>query len=190
MVYAIEWFKMDIDKDICLILMEPSLQDEYVALVNRNRDHLTRWLPWVNNMQSKEDAVTFIERTRKQWFNHEGFTAGIMYRGKLCGVAGYNSLNRKQKHVALGYWLDKDHQGKGIMTKVVAYLLHYAFTAMDMNRVEVRTEVDNSKSRAIPERLGFIEEGVARQSAIVNGCYIDHMIYSLLKSEWKKMQFG
>jgi len=157
---------------------------EYLDLVNQNRSELRRWLPWVDSVKSKEDALAFIQRTRKQWVNDEGFTAGILYKGQLSGIAGFNSLNRKQKHVAIGYWLGTSYQGKGIMTKVCSHLVQYAFTAMGMNRIEIRTAVHNPKSRSIPERLGFTQEGIARQSAWVNERCIDYVVYSLLAEEW------
>jgi len=179
---------MEIEPDLAIALLEPSDCDAYLAMVNRNRDHLSRWLPWLDRMHTREDALAFIDRTRRQWVALDGFTAGIQYKGRLGGIAGFNTVNRQHQHLAIGYWLDQDLQGKGIMTKVCTYLVRYAFEVMGMNRIELRTEVDNVKSRAIPERLGFIHEGVARQSNLVNGRYVDHAVYSLLADEWKKKQ--
>lgn len=179
------FFQHLIETNLAIALLEPRDSDAYLELVNRNRDHLRRWLPWVDDMNTRADALAFIERTRRQWVEQEGFTAGIVCAGKLSGIAGFNSLLRRQRQVAIGYWLDKDVQGKGVMTKVCKTLVDYAFSVMGMHRIELRTEADNIRSRAIPERLGFVFEGIARQANLVQGRYVDHVVYSLLSDEWK-----
>ena len=179
-------FKMYVDPHIDLTLLEPYMAEEYLALVEQNREHLQTWLPWPRQMRSTDDAMHFIARTRKQWVQDEGFTAGVLYKGELCGIAGYNSLNRKQGHIALGYWLGQAYLGKGIMRKVCSRLIDYAFDIMGLHRIEIRTEVSNVKSRAIPEKLGFTEEGIARHAAYVNDTYVDHVIYGLLAEEWNQ----
>lgn len=55
---------------------------------------------------------------------------------------------------------------------------------LKLNRVEIRAGVHNLKSRAIPERLGFINEGTIRQAEWLYDCYIDHVIYGILESDW------
>lgn len=181
-------FKMDVDQDIQIGLLDISDHDVYLELVRRNREHLRQWLPWPDHVQNKDDAIAFIERTRKQWYEHQGFIGGISYKEQLCGIVGFHSINHRQKHASLGYWLGDEFQGKGIMTKVCSFLLQHAFTVMTLHRVEIRTEVDNLKSRALAERLGFTLEGIARQTAIVNRRYVDHAVYSLLSHEWEAIR--
>jgi ribosomal-protein-serine acetyltransferase len=52
--------------------------------------------------------------------------------------------------------------------------------------IEIRARTDNEKSRAIPIRLGFKEEGILRQVDYNNDHYYDHVVYGLLKNEWKE----
>src|SRR5690625_199905 len=101
--------------------------------------------------------------------------------------SSYLSVSARTAHVKIayiGYWLDIEHQGKGIMTRAVRALTDYAFEEFDLNRVDIRAAVGNVKSRAIPERLGYKKEGVLRQSEWLYDHFVDHAVYSMLKSEW------
>ncbi|MNS61051.1 putative ribosomal N-acetyltransferase YdaF [compost metagenome] len=91
------------------------------------------------------------------------------------------SLNRK---ASIGYWLGSAYQGKGLMTKSCKALIDYSFAELGLNRIEIRAGVGNQKSRSIPERLGFTEEGVIRQAELNEDRYIDHVVYGILASEW------
>lgn len=81
--------------------------------------------------------------------------------------------------------MGQQFQGKGIITQACAALVDHAFQEMNLHRVEIRTAVENFKSRAVPERLGFKEEGIARQSAWLYDQFIDHVVYGMLAEEWK-----
>jgi ribosomal-protein-serine acetyltransferase len=70
------------------------------------------------------------------------------------------------------------------MTLINTTLLEHAFRAWKLNRVEIRAGARNTRSRAIPERLGFVEEGVLRQAERVGDRCVDHAVYSMLAAEW------
>jgi ribosomal-protein-serine acetyltransferase len=69
------------------------------------------------------------------------------------------------------------------MTKTVSALLDHAFDEWDLNRVEIHVATGNRRSRAIPERLGFQQEGVLRDYERVGDRYLDIVVYSLLARE-------
>jgi ribosomal-protein-serine acetyltransferase len=72
------------------------------------------------------------------------------------------------------------------MTKGCQALISYAFNDLELNRIEIRCATGNRKSCAIPERLGFVKEGVVRQAEWLYDHFVDHIIYGMLASEWKK----
>ncbi|WP_342770185.1 GNAT family protein [Oceanobacillus chungangensis] len=102
--------------------------------------------------------------------------------------AGFNSLDFRNKIGHIGYWLAKDYQGKGIMSRVARALTEYAFHELDLNRVEIRAAYENLRSRAIPKRLGFVEEGKIRQAEWLYDHYVDHVIYGMLASDWENIR--
>jgi ribosomal-protein-serine acetyltransferase len=112
--------------------------------------------------------------------------AVILFNGEIVGTAGFNSINWSNKTAQIGYWLGKDYQGNGIMTKVARGLTAYAFTHLKLNKVEIRVAEGNKKSRSIPERLGFINEGRIRQAEWLYDHYVDHIVYGVLMDEWRE----
>ena len=122
----------------------------------------------------------------KQFSDNNGFQAGIWYDGSLAGVIGFHKIDWNNKSTSIGYWLGNDYVGLGLMTKSVEAFVDYALKELQLNRVEIRAAVENVKSRAIPERLGFQEEGLIRQAEWLYDHYVDHVVYGMLASDWKK----
>ena len=74
--------------------------------------------------------------------------------------------------------------GQGIVTSCVEFLVSYAFEKLGINKVNIPVAEGNKKSRAIPERLSFVNEGVEREAEYLYGRYVNHIRYSVLRDEW------
>src|SRR5690625_879704 len=153
-------------------------------IIHESRQHLRKWLPWVDDTTSVADSISFIKNGFQIYAERTAVTAGVFYKNELVGIAGFNCFDWKNRISQIGYWLSINFQGKGIMTRVVKALTYYAFNRLDLNRVEIRVAPDNKKSRAIPERLNFKNEGHLRQTEWLYDHYVDHIIYAVLKEEW------
>lgn len=101
-------------------------------------------------------------------------------------MVGFLAVDWTNRSTSIGYWLADAAQGKGTMTRAVASLTDHALTGWQLNRVEIRADVDNRRSRAIPERLGFQQEGVLRQAARIGDRYVDHAVYAMLAADWSR----
>ncbi len=154
------------------------------ALIERNRSHLREWLPWLDFNTSIDDSKIFIENSIKQAADRSAQVMTIVYRDSICGVIGFNSIDSLHRVCEIGYWIDADHQGLGIVTKSTATLINLAFTDLGMNKVCIPVAEQNTKSRAVSERLGFKIEGIAREAEWLYDHYVDHVLYAILKSEW------
>lgn len=174
-----------VDEESELRMLEERHAPELFRLTLANRDHLIPWLPWVDHVRTIQDTLEFIVRGRSQYEKNEGFQAGIWYRGSLIGTIGFHGLNRYEDSINIGYWLAKEFQGKGIVTRACRVLIEYAFTHLGLKRVEIRCAPDNQKSRAIPIRLGFIEEGIRDQPE--QGSWFGPLVvYGLSVSQWRE----
>ncbi len=179
-------FSHKVNGQIQLKLLEPRHTDELYRLSDDNRSYLREWLPWVDRTQSVEHSKEYIQFAMNQYASHSGFQAGIFYDDRLVGCIGLHQIDWTNNKASIGYWLAEAYQGKGIMSKACAAVISYLFDELRLNRVEIRAAVQNSKSRAIPERLKFVNEGVIRQAEWLYDHYVDHVVYSMLNEEWKR----
>jgi ribosomal-protein-serine acetyltransferase len=179
-------FSYQINADTQLRLIEDRHARELFDLTDRNRRYLRQWLPWLDSTITVEDTRQFIKDALQQFAANEGFQAGIWYRGTLAGVVGYHKIDWFNRQVEIGYWLGADYQGKGLMTESCRALVDHAFHQLRLNRVQIRCAVGNTRSCAIPERLGFTREGMLAQGEWLYDHYIDLIMYGMLASEWKR----
>jgi len=84
----------------------------------------------------------------------------------------------------LGYDLCPPYWGKGYMTEALTKLITTGFADMGLNRIQAFIDVRNTRSVNLASRLGFKNEGIARDKHLFCGKYYDHYCFSLLKREW------
>ncbi len=173
------------DEEIELRVLTESHAPALFALTDRNREHLRRWLPWVDGTRSAKDTAKFIRGGREQLRRNDGFQAGIWYRGELVGALGFHYWNWAGRKTEIGYWLAEPFQGHGIMTRACRALVTYAFTNLGLDRVEIRTAAGNARSRGIAERIGFVQEGVLREAEYSADGPQDQIVYGILRKEWE-----
>jgi ribosomal-protein-serine acetyltransferase len=157
----------------------PRLQE----LIERNRDRLAAWFDWAAG-QGPADTLEFIRKAERQARANEGFQAAVVCDGQVAGVAGFVGVDWHRRATKIGYWLDREQEGRGTMTAAVRALVDHALKAWRLNRVEIHAAVDNRRSRAIPERLGFRQEGILRQAERVGDRFLDSVVYAMLADEW------
>ena len=163
--------------------------DELYDLVEANRAYLARWMPWAE-AQTRAGTLEFIRMTAEQAATDRGFQVALTVQDRIVGLVGYHALDRDNRRVSIGYWLAADVQGRGLMTRAVSALIDYAFEVWGLHRVEIRSAVDNSRSRALCERLGLVEEGLLREAEAFTDRYHDLVVYSVLAPEWANRSRG
>ncbi len=177
-------FKIQIEPALHLELLQLVHSEELFALVDANREYLRKWLPWLDDSKSVDDSKSFISRTMQQFADDLGFQIGIFSQDELIGVSGYLPLNKRDRSGELGYWLSENFEGRGFMTKTCTKLIELGFESLDLNKITIRCAAENLKSRGVIERLGLKKEGVLRQNEWLYDRFVDHEVYSLLKSEY------
>lgn len=177
-------FLIEVDEEISLRMLTARDALRLFTLTKDSREHLNEWLPWVGMIQSEEDSLRFIKQTLRDYLDFHKVTMGITYHGELVGVIGFNRIDTTNKIASIGYWLAKDFGGIGIMTRAVAAIMTYGFSNLLLNKIEIRVATGNKRSRAIPERLNFVQEGIIREAEKLNSTFVDHVLYGMLKDEW------
>ncbi|MFM8944215.1 MAG: GNAT family N-acetyltransferase, partial [Actinomycetota bacterium] len=146
------------------------------AAVEGDRERFGRWMPWVEVTRTIDDE--------RRWL--ASVTAGDSLEG--CGVfvgddlAGSVALMTEPFRVTgeIGYWVRSGHEGRGLITRAVVALIDEAFDHVGLHRVCIRAGVGNTRSRAVPERLGFVQEGVLRGEGRGTGGFYDLVVYGML----------
>jgi ribosomal-protein-serine acetyltransferase len=177
-----------IDDEISLHLAQPELALPVFRAIDENRAHLRPWLPWVDGTRTVEDTKTFIKESMLHNKDGSRLTTFIYYGEELAGSLGVVNFNKDHRKCEIGYWLREDLQGRGILTKALSVFIEYLFKSKGMNRIEVQVLSGNDRSKGVPLRLGFKQEGALRQSVRMYGSFHDVELFSLLKEEWTHRQ--
>lgn len=183
--YHLTMFSYRIDENLKLVLPTERDAEEIYRAVRENLEELKMWMPWVTDDYSIETALDFIKTNLTEFAQNNTFAAAIRFDEKIVGTIGLHHLDSTNKSVQIGYWLGKQAQGKGLATRCCRVLVKYAFEDLGLNRIQINCNVDNTKSRRIPERLGFKLEGIHRQVEWLNNEFRDWAIYSMLAADWK-----
>ena len=178
-------FSYEIDENLKLILSQQHHAEEITKVVRENLEQLKLWMPWAKDDYSIDSAREFIRFNLSEYAKNGSFSASIIVEEKFVGGVGFHNLDLTNKSAHIGYWLAKEAQGKGIITRCCRVLFDYLFDDLGLNRIQINCNVENTKSRAIPGRLNFQLEGIHRQVECLNGEFRDWAIYAMLREDWR-----
>jgi ribosomal-protein-serine acetyltransferase len=187
--FILNWdmFRAPLRAGFELRLLEERHAAAVFAAVSREREGLREWLPWVDATLTEDDVLAFIRSSLEQFAANNGFAAGIWNHDSYIGNIGTHKIDWLNRKVEIGYWLSQSFQGRGLVTEASRTVVTHALGELDLNRVEIHCAAGNTKSAAIPRRLGFTLEGTIREGQLLNGRYHDILLFSMLKREWAKI---
>jgi ribosomal-protein-serine acetyltransferase len=177
-VNPIHW---DLGDGVVIRTLTPDDDQELFELVEANRDRLHAWMPWEPTTKAVSDTREFIERGLAS--EHDREANGIWVDGRLAGTIGMR-LDLMDQKAEIGYWIDRETEGRGIVTRACERFLSFAFDELGLHRVELDAAVGNTRSRAVAERLGMTQEGIARDGGRVPEGFVDMVSYAVLAGEW------
>jgi len=158
--------------------------------IEESRGRLEPWMAWARQSRSPEGERAAIRRMRERWRSREDLTVGIFDRasGRFLGGSGLHRINWALRTFEIGYWIRTDAEGKGYVTEAVGLLTRLAFDRLGANRVEIRMDPRNHRSRAVAERLGFRLEGTLRWSALgADGRPEDRQVFALTRDDYARV---
>lgn len=172
-----------VDEAITLRLLTLNDTKFIFEAIDTNRKHLKRWLPFVEATKELKNTSAFVKSIvddveRRQ----EIFT--IWVENEFAGLLGLKDIDYLNRKVELGYWLIEKMTGKGIICKSVEEIMAFCFNKLQLNRIQIKCAVGNTKSSAIPKKLGFSFEGTERQGEKHPNGFYDLEIYSFLKQKF------
>lgn len=90
------------------------------------------------------------------------------------------------QYCTLGYTIDADSEGKGLMRETLQAAIRYVFRVHDFHRIEANYMPHNVRSGGLLRRLGFVVEGYSRDYLMINGRWEDHVRAALLNPDWRR----
>ena len=179
-------FQRTVAPGIVLKLFEPQDAETIFAAADRDRAYLRQWLPWVDRTLAPADVRHFIVKTvRPQWEDGRGPQCGIWIDGVFSGGMGCHPIDWLNRSCSVGYWVAATAQGRGIVTRCCSAMIDYLFDDLHLHRVVIQCGTGNHRSCAVPQRLGFTREGIARGAEWVNDRWVDLITWSMLDDEWR-----
>ncbi len=170
-----------------LRLVEERHAPALFTAIDREREHLRQWLSWVDATRTEDDILAFIRRSMEQFASNKGFSAAVWADGCVAGVVGMHHIDWIARKAEMGYWLAREFQGRGVATAAARALTAHALVELGLNRMEIQCAAGNTKSSAIPKRLGFTCEGTLREAQLLDGRYLDLEVYSMLRREYRRV---
>lgn len=172
-----------------LILRQPSMKDIdwYYGYFSRPELVWGGGEPGPRNIRAarKELSRFMVDLYRKRL----GFRWIITLKGegRPIGSLGFYKWSPSAGYQAeMGYDLEKEHWGKGIMTEAMKAVIDFGFEKMELNRIEVFIMPRNRRSIRMIKRLGFKREGLLRQRYFdESGNFTDDILFSMLRTDWR-----
>jgi [ribosomal protein S5]-alanine N-acetyltransferase len=161
----------------------------------RCRDWLEQWEPRPDIGAS--DPVSDREAFRARcgaWERQRHFDAAygfglFLNDGRFAGEVSLGSVQRGPFQMGyIGYWIDQALAGCGYVPEGVVLLIRYAFSALDLHRLEAAIVPRNIASRRVAEKIGMRDEGTAVRFLQIQGVYEDHVRYAITVEEWRARQ--
>lgn len=170
-----------------MVLRLPEMGDHLVwtRLRQDGADFLRRWEPsWSSDHFSRRafrNRVYWAQRAREDGRAIALFLVRREDR-RLMGAITLDNVRRGPAQTAqVGYWIGPEFARAGYMTEALEATVRYAFSVLDLSRIEAACLPENAPSRGLLERAGFRTEGIAEKYLRIDGRWRDHVLYATLR---------
>lgn len=162
--------------------------EEFFGLIRRNAQHIRKGFPvTLERCSNFEKTIQFLGENIEKEEKGEGFYFYLRNTatGSLIGYVCIKNISKTASKCELAYFVDKDFEGRGIITKAVSGIISFCFGELGMNKVFICTSQENTASQRIALKHGFTNEGLLRQEfKNGDGVFEDVLYFGLLKSEF------
>ena len=165
--------------------------EQLYDLLQDNRVYLEDAFPsTLNENSSKEKSEWYVRVRFAKWLLQEEYCFGV-WDNDSAKLIGFIRLFRIDWHIPkseVGFFIDRDFSSKGIMTEVLSVIIRFAFTQLKLEKISLRTAMDNYASQRLARKCGLRREGDLRSDfKKTSGEIIDVMVLGLTKAEWEKV---
>ncbi|MEN8840527.1 MAG: GNAT family protein [Octadecabacter sp.] len=157
------------------------------ALRQESADFLTPWEPtWASDHLTRKSFTNRVYWAQRSISNGTALPLFIIRRSDdvVLGAITLDHIRRGPAQAGTtGYWIGEAFAREGYMREAIEAVVHYAFTTLDLSRIEAGCLEENKPSRALLEKCGFKYEGVAQAYLQINGRWRNHVLYANLRHD-------
>ncbi len=175
------------------VYLRPPQQGDWRAwseLREESREFLAAWEPtWPHDALTRSAFRRRVRAYDREWQQGSGYSFLVLLRQDDSVLGGITLTNLRRgvaQSISLGYWIGSRHARQGYMTEALQAALEFCFGDLGLHRVEAACLSNNQASTRLLTRSGFREEGYARQFLRINGRWQDHMLFAILRDDWRK----
>ena len=178
-----------IQKD-AVFLRPPTEKDcaQWILVRARNEKRLKPLEPlWPKDCLEEDFFFKRLEKQAREWRLDQAYPLLIFEKTtrKLIGGININHVSRGAAQFAsLGYWIDQEAEGKGLMSAAMRGAFKFAFRDLKLHRLNAATLPENTRSKNLLVRNGFKQEGFAEKYIRINGVWQDHVLFGLPIETW------
>jgi ribosomal-protein-serine acetyltransferase len=178
-------FELPVDDEITLVLAEDRHARVMTDLIVRNQARLARFEPWAEHPATLEGTRAYIRAALDDFARGRQISTIIAVDGgqRFVGRCGMR-INPQVGSGDIGYWIDGEYEGRGITSRSAQALISSVFDELGLSRVDLRTSIGNTRSRAVAERLGFTFEGVLPRGLQFMQRADDVALYGVTARQW------
>ena len=159
----------------------------WASLRNESRDFLIPWEPtWATDHLTRRAFTNRVYWAARAAAGGTALPVFLVRREDqaLIGALTLDNIRRGPAQAGtMGYWVGAAHARQGYMREAIRAMVHYAFTELDLSRIEAACLPENAASRGVLEKSGFKYEGVAQSYLQINGRWRNHVLYANLRTD-------
>ncbi|MFQ6549139.1 GNAT family N-acetyltransferase [Aestuariibius sp. 2305UL40-4] len=152
-----------------------------------SREFLTPWEPtWAADHLSRKAFTNRVYWAQRSIAGGTAVPLFLIRRADeaLIGAITLDNIRRGPAQAGTtGYWIGEAYARQGYMREAIEAVVHYAFTQLDISRIEAGCLPENTASRRVLEAAGYKYEGVAQSYLQINGRWRTHVLYANLRSD-------
>ncbi len=179
--------KHEIVSGIYLSLLEKRNAEELFNFIEKGRRHFEDWIPFVSNVKTINDMKNKVSSYLEMYSKGEGYFWVLLNTNKaIVGLALIKDIDVKSKTAEIGYMIDEEYEGKGIIRKTCKMMIEFIFEDLRFNKVILCCDERNVRSIGIAKRFNFELEGILKQNISINDVLCNTMYWGLFRDKYRK----
>jgi RimJ/RimL family protein N-acetyltransferase len=172
-----------------LLIRPLTIADKNEIFEYRRDKEINKYQGWIP--EKIEDVDEFIAKISEKinipntWFQ---FVIIEKETQKIVGDLGIHFFDAENKQIEIGCTLNKNFQNKGFATESLERVIDYLFRDLNKHRIITSIDPDNKKSIQLVERIGFRKEAHFIESLLIDGKWVDDLIYALIEKDWDRIR--